>query len=450
MSVRHRILHDIHFNIAIEFITNSLNKQKVGKNILILGAGFGGLTCANILRKSIPTENEITVIDKKQYFMMGLVNLWILNGTKTLEESQAPLNKLTDKGIKFINDEITNIDLSNQIVNTKKSLSSRSSKNNKDNKLKYDYLIIALGAEHIPKQIGGYSDNDNDNDNNNLIFNLYEPFHIPRLREKILALRKGKVVICISSIPYKCPPAPYEASLLINNILKETKTRNNIDIDIYTPTPIALPVAGPKVSQEVIDVLNTNQIYLHVQHKLKRIFSNKQMLEFGTTNSNQTDDGINNVHYDLLVLIPPHTVPAVIRNSDLIDKGQNWINVNKYTLRTKYENVFAIGDVTEIKINQTLAIPKAGVFAEQEAKVVSQQIIDEITGTKEVGGSSASRRFDGKGFCFMEVGDKKAGYVDADFYHESGPLVRLEMPSEESYKKKIEFERTRINEWLMS
>jgi sulfide:quinone oxidoreductase len=155
----------------------------------------------------------------------------------------------------------------------------------------------------------------------------------------------------------------------------------------------------------------------------------------------------NRVNYDLLIGIPHHKVPEVIRNSRLITRGQNWINVDKFSLRTDFENVFAIGDVTEIKVNENVAIPKAGVFAEAQAKVVSQQIVDDIVNDKN---KQSSPRFDGKGFCFMEVGSEKAGYVAVDLYHEHGPTTLLEPPSEESYKKKLDFERSKVNEWLLS
>jgi NADH dehydrogenase FAD-containing subunit len=92
----------------------------MGKNIIILGAGFGGLTAANILRKNLPEEHRITVIDKNEYFMMGLVNLWILSGFRTLKDSRVALNKLENKGIKFLNDEIISINInSNSSVTTK-------------------------------------------------------------------------------------------------------------------------------------------------------------------------------------------------------------------------------------------------------------------------------------------------------------------------------------------
>jgi sulfide:quinone oxidoreductase len=106
--------------------------------------------------------------------------------------------------------------------------------------------------------------------------------------------------------------------------------------------------------------------------------------------------------------------------------------VLRFSLKTDYQNVFAIGDVTEIKVNENVAIPKAGVFAGAQAKVVSQQIVDDIENNKNK--LSSSSKFDGKGFCFMEVGDKKAGYLAAYFYNEHGPATLLEPPSEESYK----------------
>jgi sulfide:quinone oxidoreductase len=395
-----------------------------GKHILILGAGFGGLTAANLLQKNISSlspsaEYQITIIDQKDYFMMGLVNLWILSGTRTFKDSKIDLNRLENKGIRYLNDKVTGIDVASKTVTIRESSNL---------KLKYDYLIIALGTEYSFEEVNGFLESGG--------FNLYDAEQVTKLRERILSLKKGRIAICITSIPYKCPPAPYETSLLINDILVKNGTRDSIDIDIYTPTPISLPVAGAKVSQDVINLLHHNRINFHPLHKIKAVLNMKK-IEF--------ENG-NWVNYDLLIGIPPHKVPEVIRNSDLITHGQNWINVDKFSLRTDFENVFAIGDVTEIKVNENVAIPKAGVFAEAQAKVVSQQIVDDIKNDKN---KDSSSRFDGKGFCFMEVGNEKAGYIAVDFYHEDGPYTLLEPPSDESYKMKLDFERNKLNEWLL-
>jgi sulfide:quinone oxidoreductase len=391
----------------------------MGKVILILGAGFGGLSAANLLRKRLPPEHKIIVIDKKNYFMMGLVNLWILNGSRSLHDSKIPLNRLKDKGIEFLNDEIIKIDVSQKTVITKLN-----------HEIDYDYLIIALGAESAVDRINQLMENAKD-----IGFNLYEAEEVTKLRQELLTLRKGRIAICITDIPYKCPPAPYEASLIIDDLLLLNRTRQFIDIDVFSPTPIALPVAGPKISQDVVNLLNTHNINFHPLHKLKRVLEEKKMeFENGKV-----------IDFDNLVFIPPHKIPSVVKNSPgLTKEGQNWIRVDKFTLRTSHEDVYGIGDVTEIKVNENITLPKAGIFAETEAKIVSLQIINEITKVHE----EQTLKFDGRGFCFMETGHSKAGFIDADFYNEAGPITNLESPSEESYRKKVEFEQARMNDWL--
>ncbi|WP_458721374.1 NAD(P)/FAD-dependent oxidoreductase [Candidatus Nitrosocosmicus sp. R] len=394
-----------------------------GKRVLILGAGFGGLTTANLLQKNLSlssVKHQISIVDSKDYFIMGLVNLWILSGIRTLDDSKIALSRLENKGIRYLNAEVKAIDPVSRTVTLKGNSTPR---------LEYDYLVIALGSEFALEHVKGFLENGGTN--------LYDAEQIPKLREKILSLKKGRIAICITSVPYKCPPAPYEASLLINDILVKNGTRDSIDIEIYTPTPIALPVAGAQVSHEVINLLNDNHVNFHPLHKIKSVSDTKE-IEF--------ENG-HRVKYDLLIGIPPHKVPEVIRNSDLVKQGQNWINVDKFSLKTDYQNVFAIGDVNEIKVTEIVTIPKAGVFAEAQAKVVSQQIIDDIENNKD---KRSSSKFDGKGFCFMEVGSKKAGYISADFYNENGPVTLLEPPSKESYEKKLNFERSKVSEWLLS
>ena len=393
------------------------------KQVLILGGGFGGLVSANFIRKGLQeVECEITVIDKSRYFMMGLVNLWILSGNRKVQDSQVALDNLQKKGIKFLNDEITSINASEKSVTIKTS----------HDKLKYDYLIIALGAELGPERISGFEYNKES------CFNVYDSKQATRLREKILSIKSGRIVVCIADLPYKCPPAPYEVSLLLNDILVKNGTRDSIELEMYVPTPIALPVAGPQMSQDVVNLLNDNHIKFHPSHKIKKVLDRKT-IEF--ENGNKTN-------YDVLVVIPPHQIPQVIKNSNLLEGDQRWINVDKFTLRTKHNNVFAIGDVTEIRVDKNTIIPKAGIFAEGEAKAVSSQIINEIKNNSS-NSDKAHIKFDGKGFCFMEIGDRKAGYIDTDFYNEGGPTTRLEQPSEEYYQKKLDFERSRVNEWLL-
>lgn len=379
----------------------------MGKRILILGAGFGGLAAANMLRNSLGEDHRVIVIDRKKSFMMGLVKLWILEGSRGLEESQTPLEGLNAKGIEYLNDEIAKIDLESGRVQARDH-----------GWIGYDYLIVALGTELAPEKIGGFVENG---------YNLYDAQQVPKLRERLLSLGQGRVAVAIMGMPYKCPPAPYEASIIISNMLKGRK----VEIDLYAPAPIALPVAGPEVSNNVVEIISQHGIKFHASRKLKSVSDNHLEFENG-----------NRENYDVLVGIPPHKVPEVVRSSGLTGGG-DWVAVDKYTMKTPFaDNVYAVGDVTEIKVG-AMALPKAGIFAEEEAKVAAGQIIGEIDSRQ------AAAAFNGQGYCFMEVGNRQAGYLGADFFNPTGPVVTLEQASPQNFEKKQDFEKTRVKEWLL-
>ncbi|HLC09745.1 MAG TPA: FAD/NAD(P)-binding oxidoreductase [Nitrosopumilaceae archaeon] len=376
-------------------------------NILILGGGFGGLAAANELRQSLPLDFKITVIDKKDYFMMDLVKLWILNGTREFEFSKRPLQPITKKGIDFINDEIVKIDPKNKTVATRSK------------ELSYDYLIISLGVDLAPEQIPGLSEHG-------LI--LYETKDVPKIRDVIKKMKSGKIVMAIMGMPYKCPPAPYEAALLIKSMLKDSGTNESVQIDFYSPTPITLPAAGPQVSEELLQLLKSNDINFHGSHKTISVVANTLKFENSETG------------FDLLIAIPPHKAPTVVVESGFAQQGK-FIRVDR-SCKTSFENVYAIGDVNEIMVTDKIAVPKAGIFAEGEGVTVAKNIVSQIKREQE------KAVFDGKGGCFVEVGKKIAGYLEVDMFASPNPVTLLKQPAQEHFMDKEKFEKDRLAKWL--
>jgi sulfide:quinone oxidoreductase len=145
--------------------------------------------------------------------------------------------------------------------------------------------------------------------------------------------------------------------------------------------------------------------------------------------------------YDLLVGIPPHGVPPVLEGSPVLGES-GWVKVNPRTLETELENVYALGDVTAIPLPVGKPLPKAGVFAHAQAKVVAHSIEAKIKG------ASPEKEFDGGGACFIELGDGTAGYASGNFYAEPKPVVHLKKPSRLRHWQKVIFEKWWLWKWF--
>jgi sulfide:quinone oxidoreductase len=145
--------------------------------------------------------------------------------------------------------------------------------------------------------------------------------------------------------------------------------------------------------------------------------------------------------FDLLVGIPPHIAPKVVREAGLTDET-GWIPVEIDTLETHYPGVYALGDITSARQpNPTgLFLPKAGVFADEQSRVVAVNIAAELRGEDK------SKRYHGKGFCYIEVGEGMAAYGSGDFYGYPGPRVYLEPPSESYHKERKKLELDQLGE----
>ena len=377
-------------------------------HVVILGGGFGGLSSANELRNSLSSSQvKITIIDKKDWFMVGFAKLWVINGTRTFEDSIGSLNELPKKEINFIKDEILSIDLQNKNVKT-------TSQN-----IFYDFLIISMGSILAPEKISGLKENG---------FNLYDHNQLSEIHDRLTSMKSGKIAISIMGIPYKCPPAPFEASLLIDSMLRKRGVRNSIQIDFYSPSPITLPAAGTEVSKKILELINSEKIIFHDSCKIKSVEYNKLIFENSEAN------------FDLLLFIPPHVAPKIIYDSGLA-KEPGFILINR-DCKTSFENVFTIGDVTTMLVTENMTVPKAGVFAEGEGITVAKNIISKIQSKKEL------ILFDGKGECFIESGKETASILEVDMFSESKPSTSLSESTSDNLSKKIEFEKERMTKWL--
>lgn len=380
-----------------------------GKTILILGGGVGGIVTANALRESLASEHRIVVVDKRAEYIFTPSLLWVMTGWRQPDQITKDLRHMLQFGIEVVQAEVQEIDPERAIVRA-----------NGDD-LAYDYLVVTLGADLAPEVMPGYVET---------AYNFFDLEGTTKLWSALQRFEGGRVAVLVSAMPFKCPAAPYEAAMLIEDVLRRRGIRDRCQVRVFTPEPQPMLVAGPDMGVSVVGMLATKNIGFHPNLSLDHIDPVRQTLVF--KNGRQES-------FDLLAAVPPHRPPTVVKESSLANEA-GWVTVDKHTLQTHFENVYAIGDVTAIILNNGLPLPKAGTFAHAEAEAVAARIIAEI------GGSVPQAEFDGVGYCWIEAGSGSAGFASGQFYAEPNPVVGQPRSGRLWHWGKVMFESYWMNE----
>jgi sulfide:quinone oxidoreductase len=381
------------------------------KTALILGGGVGGLVAANTLRKLLPKQYRIVVIDREDRHLFAASLLWLMIGFRKADQIARPLERLNRKGIEFIRGEIEKIDPQRKSI----QVAGR--------ELIGDALVISLGAELAPGAIPGLEESG---------CNLYTLDGAEAIARELASFQGGRVVLLTATPLYKCPAAPYEAAMLVAYACRRKGIRNKVQIDLYAAEPAPMGTAGPDASAAVRQMVEGKGIGYFPNHQVTDVDGETRTIRF----SNGVSTG-----FDLLLYVPPHRAPQVVKAAGLLaDSG--WISVDRHTLETKYKGVYAIGDVTAIPLRMGKPLPKAGVFAHAQAEVVAHNLAREWTGTGQ------PRSFDGYGQCFIEIGDHRAGLGRGNFYAEPMPQMAMKPPGIRWHLGKVLFEKYWLWRWF--
>jgi sulfide:quinone oxidoreductase len=280
-----------------------------------------------------------------------------------------------------------------------------------------DVLVVALGAEYDFAATPGFVEGGSE---------FYSVEGALRLRDLLPAFSGGEVLISVLGEPFKCPPAPCEAAMLLDEWFVERGIRDRVRISVTSPWGRPIP-PSPDGSKAILDRF--------VERGITFV---KEQLVVGIDPASRTAhlrDG-GTLAYDLFLGIPRHRVPAVVEASGLTENG--WIPVDRATLATRFPGVFAIGDVTSV------GTPKAGVFSENAARVVAAQIIAQTRGDEP------PPPYGGTGTCYVEFGNQLVARLDADFFGGPAPVAPLTGPNLATATEKKEFAGLRRKHWFGS
>lgn len=383
----------------------------MGQTVLILGGGVGGLVAANELRKALPAPHRVILVEREPAFVFAPSLLWLMTGGRTAGQISRPLSRLERKGIEVVQGDIERIDAERREAVVKGRV------------IGGDFLIIALGAEVAPDLIPGLDQAGH---------NFYTLAGAEALRDALATFVGGHLVVLTAAPAYKCPAAPYEAAMLLEHYCRKRGIRARTRLDLYAAEPGPMGVAGPDVSKAVRQMVEEKGIGYHPEHQVVEVHPDARRLRFA--NGAETT-------YDLLAYVPPHRAPRVVRESGLAAES-GWMAVDRSTMEMAYPQAYALGDVVSIPLTLGKPLPKAGVFAHAEARVVAKTIARAITG------KGRAEVFEGRGECFVETGDGKAGFGAGNFYAEPVPQVRMHPPGRRWRLGKVLFEKAWLRRWF--
>jgi sulfide:quinone oxidoreductase len=371
--------------------------------VLVLGAGFGGLELTTRLSENLGDDVEVVLIDRSEDFVFGFSKLDVIFGRTTPGQVRHSYSHFEKPGVRFVQTTIRSIDPSGRSVETDAG------------RFEADTMVIALGADLEPSATPGLPEGGHE------YYTVEGAFALP---DALSRLDGGRVVVGVTSLPFKCPPAPSETALLMHDYLVGRGLRDRTEISLVMPLPVPIP-PSLEASEALLEAFAERQINWHPNRLVRELDPGRKVARF--------TDGTE-MPYDLFLGVPAHRVPAVVAESGITVDG--WVPVNPLTLETSYEGVFAVGDVTSV------GTPKAGVFSERQAAVVADRIISAVRGVP------ASSEYDGCGLCYLEFGHDEVARVEVRFVRGQPPSGTYAAPSEVLAADKATFGSSRIERWF--
>jgi sulfide:quinone oxidoreductase len=373
------------------------------KRILVLGAGFGGLELCTTLSEAFADGIEVTLIDKNDAFYFGFSKLDVMFGRTTPDAVLLPYKKFLKPGVRFLQETISSIDPAARRVTTNRGTHEA------------DFLVVALGADYDFARTPGMAE----------ATEFYTLAGATRLGEMLRTFTQGHVIIAVGGAPFKCPPAPSEAALMMHDYLTTRGVRGACEITLILPLEIPIP-PSPETSQALLAAFAERNITFVADRELRSVDTRRRVLTL--------DDG-REFSYDLFLGVPAIRAPKMLDASGMTEDG--YVPVKPRTLETRFPDVYAIGDCAR------QGTPKAGVFAEGAARAVATALIARLR-DKEAPVTHA-----GTGVCYIEFGGGRIGRVEVDFFsNPDHPTGTYHAPSVAMRANKEHFGSSRRARWF--
>jgi sulfide:quinone oxidoreductase len=364
-------------------------------NIIIMGAGIGGMPAAYEMRELLPPEHKITVVSAVDYFQFVPSNPWVAVGWRKRDDIALKIAPLLErKGIAFVPKAVTVIDPEARRLTLEGGDS-----------LDYDYLVITTGPKLSFDEVPGAGPHGGHT------HSVCTVAHAEAFWAAYQEFLKNPGPVVIGAMPMaSCFGPAYEFAFILDADLRKRKLRHLVPITFVTSEPYIghLGLGGVGDSKSMMESEMRG-------HDMKWITNARTTrVEDGKMFVTQVDD-LGNVYkehevpFKLSMMLPAFKGVDAVAAVPGLCNPRGFVLIDEHQRSKAWPNIFAAGVCVAIPPVEATPVPtgapKTGYMIETMVTAITHNIADEIAGRP------VQAKATWNAICLADMGDTGAAFV---------------------------------------
>ena len=363
-------------------------------NIVVLGAGIGGMPAAYELREALDKTHAITLVNASEFFQFVPSNPWLAVGWRTRAAITLPIEPyLKRRGINFIAGWVEKIDALNNRLLIKGG-----------QEINYDFLLIATGPRLAFEEVAGSGPGGHTQ-------SVCTVDHAEKSYADFQKLVANPGPVIVGAVQFaSCFGPAYEYAAILDTVLRRKKVRDRVPMTFVTSEPYVghLGLGGVGDSQGLLEhELRNRHIKWITNAKVMKVEAGKMFVD--KLNAKGEVDKQHELPFKHAMLLPGFKGVEPVAAVEGLCNPRGFVIVDEHQRSPKYPNIYSAGVCIAIPPVEATPVPtgapKTGYMIESMVTAIVHNI------KAELAGQAPSAKATWNAFCLADLGDTGAAFI---------------------------------------
>lgn len=364
-------------------------------NIVIMGAGIGGMPTAYELKEKLGNGHSVTVVNTVEYFQFVPSNPWLAVGWSKREKITFPIRAyLEKKGINFIASPVKKIDADQNVVQLANGQS-----------LDYDYLVIATGPKLSFDEVPGAGPE------NGHTQSICTVDHAEKTWAAYQEFLKDPGPVVIGAMPgASCFGPAYEFTFILNRDLRKRRQRHKVPITYITSEPYIghLGLGGVGDSKGMLESeYRNNDIKWITNAKVTKVEEGKMYVSEMDMHGALVKE--HEVPFKFSMMLPAFKGVDPVMAVEGLCNPRGFVLIDEYQRSKKYRNIFAAGVCVAIPPVEATPVPTGAPKTGYMIETMVTAMVNNIAA--DLAGNPATAKGSWNAICLADMGNIGAAFV---------------------------------------